>query len=140
MAYERVHDFIAGDLDPDLMQRRRAEGWKLVALEWQRPSANRTAETVDVPYGFRIGADCRHLEQDPSETEVLRIMMRMIVADRGLSHTADELNLRGHRTRSGDEWTPKDVFRLMPALVDSAPRIFGSREWAAERRAAITSQ
>jgi hypothetical protein len=141
MAYtERVHDFVAGDLDPDLIERRKAEGWKLVALEWQRPASQRgTERAIDVPYGFRVAADCRRLEEDPAETEVLRIVMRMIVADRGLSHTAEELNVRGYRTRTGDEWRPTDVFRLMPALVDSAPRIFGSREWAAERRAAIST-
>lgn len=137
MAYERVHDFVAGELDPDLLERRKAEGWKLIALEWQRPAPERKPDVVDVPYGFRVGPDCRHLEEDPEETEVLRITMRMIVADRGLMQTADELNLRGLKTRGGAEWTPKDVFRLMPALVDNAPRIFGNREWAAQRRAAM---
>jgi hypothetical protein len=139
MAYtERVHDFVAGDIDPDLIERRRADGWKLVALEWQRPVPHRPAEAaVAVPYGFRIAGDCRHLEEDPGETEVLRIVLRMIVADRGLSHTADELNTRGYRTRAGDEWKPTDVFRLMPALVDTAPRILGSREWPSQRRAAV---
>ncbi|HET8547603.1 MAG TPA: recombinase family protein [Bryobacteraceae bacterium] len=141
MAYtERVHDFVAGELDPGLIERRKADGWSLIALEWQRPAADQGPDVpIDVPYGFRVARDCRHLEEHPAETEVLRILMRMIIADRGLSQTADELNVRGYRTRAGEEWRPTDLFRLMPALVDSAPRIFGSREWVAERRAAIRS-
>jgi hypothetical protein len=82
-----------------------------------------------------VAGDCRHLEEDPRETEVLRILMRMIVADRGLAQTADELNQRGYTTRAGNPWGPADVFRLMPALVDSAPRIIGNPGWAAERHA-----
>jgi hypothetical protein len=132
---DRAYDVVADDLDTGLMEKRRAAGWKLVGLEWQRPSTRAGDDApIDVPYGFRVAGDCRHLEEDARETEVLRIVMRMIVADRGLSDTAAELNLRGYKTRMGAQWGPSDVFRLMPALVDSAPRIFGSREWAAERR------
>lgn len=133
---ERAHDWVAGDLDSALMERRRAAGWKLVRLEWQRPAPEGAAgAAVDVPYGYRVAADCRHLEEDPRETEVLRVLMRMIVADRGLAQTADELNLRGYTTRTGAQWGPADVFRLMPALVDNAPRILGSPRWPAERHA-----
>jgi hypothetical protein len=133
---ERAYDWVTGDLDAALLERRKASGWKLIRLEWQRPStAGSGHPEVDVPYGFRVAGDCRHLEEDPRETEVLRILMRMIVADRGLSATADELNQRGYTTRGGAQWGPADVFRLMPALVDSAPRIIGNPGWAAERHA-----
>jgi hypothetical protein len=133
---DRAYDVVADELDQALIEKRRAAGWKLVGLEWQRPSTRATDDTaIDVPYGYRVAGDCRHLEEDNRETEVLRIVMKMIVADRGLTDTAAELNLRGYKTRMGAQWGPSDVFRLMPALVDSAPRIFGSREWAVERRA-----
>jgi hypothetical protein len=134
---ERAYDFVSGEIDPGILERRKAAGWKLVALEWQRPAARpQTGAPLDVPYGFRVAGDCRHLEENVEETEVLRIVMKMIVADKGLTETAVELNRRGHRTRGGEPWGPTEVFRLMPALVDSAPRIFGSPQWAAERQTA----
>ena len=133
-ATERLRDFIAGDLDPDLMERRRNDGWKLVAVEWERSARTAEGDMIDVPYGYRVARDCRHLEEDPHEAEVLRLIMQMVVADRRLSDIAQELNVRGYVTRAATSWRQSDVFLLMPALVNSAPRIFDNREWPAMRR------
>jgi hypothetical protein len=90
---------------------------------------------IELPYGMRVASDCHHIEEDPDETEVLRIVMRMVTQDRPLSKITDELNQRGHRTRAGNHWTMSDVFRLMPVLVDSGPRIFADAAWTSARTA-----
>jgi hypothetical protein len=64
-------------------------GWSLVALEWEReieisgrpeePPAEVGSE--EIPFGLRIAADCRHLEDDPLETQTLKFLAEMIVQD-----------------------------------------------------------
>jgi hypothetical protein len=128
---ERLRDYIAGDLDTDLISRRQSEGWRLVAVEWERDVAGTSnAAPMEVPYGLRVARDCHHLEEDPEESEILRIVMRMVVQDCPLSKITDELNSAGWRTRAGNPWTVTDVFRLMPVLVDSGPRVFADPGWA----------
>jgi len=90
---------------------------------------------IELPYGMRVASDCHHIEEDPAEAEVLRIVMRMVVEDRPLSKITEQLNERGYRTRAGNRWTMSDVFRLMPVLVDSGPRMFGAAEWVSARSA-----
>jgi hypothetical protein len=130
---ERVRDVVAGEFDMDLIQRRRAGGWRMVAIEWERGDSGPGDESVEVPFGFRIAPDCRHLEEDPQEAEVLRTIMRMIVDERRLANIADELNRRGFATRSGGRWNEAAVFSLMPVLVDRGPQIFGRPDWPAFR-------
>jgi hypothetical protein len=90
---------------------------------------------IELPYGMRVASDCHHIEEDPGETEVLRIVLRMVTQDRPLSKITDELNQREYRTRAGNQWTMSDVFRLMPVLVDNGPRIFADAAWAKVRSA-----
>jgi hypothetical protein len=84
-----------------------------------------------VPYGFRIAADCVHLEDDPVEKRALTVMMGVITEDQPLSQVAAELNRRGFRTRRDANWTPLDVFNMLPRLVETGPAIFASAEWLA---------
>jgi hypothetical protein len=131
---ELLRDRIAGDLDPDLVRERQSAGWRLVAVEWERDTREPSRDArMEVPYGMRISLDCHHLEEDPEEGAVLRTIMRMVVQDRPLSKIADELNSAGRRTRAGNPWTVADVFRLMPVLVDSGPRMFAHPDWAPAR-------
>jgi Recombinase len=126
----KLRDTISGPLDLDLLAKRRAEGWRLTAIEWEREGDEAAhSKELAVPFGFRVAADCEHLEEDPRESEALRVVMRMVVDDAPLSRIADELNSRGLRTRSGAPWNPASVFRLMPGLVDQGPRIFSHPEW-----------
>ena len=90
---------------------------------------------IELPFGMRVASDCHHIEEDPAEAEVLRVIMRMVVDDRPLSKIADELNQRGHRTRAGNRWTMSDIFRLMPVLVDNGPRIFADAAWTKTKTA-----
>jgi hypothetical protein len=133
---ELLRDYIAGDLDPDLVRQRQSAGWRLMAVEWERDTAEPLpGDRIEVPYGMRVARDCHHLEEDPVEGEILRTIMQMVVQDRPLSKITVELNRSGWRTRAGNPWTVADVFRLMPILVDSGPRMFADPGWAATRTA-----
>jgi len=128
---ERTRDLVAGGADPDLMARRAAEGWTMTAIEWERRlDGGGDGDTLEpVPYGLRIAKDCRHLEVDPTESEILSVVTDMIVHEAHLVEIAEELNARGYRTRESAHWTPTSVFRLMPRLVESSPRIFSAPGW-----------
>jgi len=89
---------------------------------------------VEIPYGLKIAADGRHLEDDPAEMHVLIRVMEWIVLDKPLSGVAVELNREGLRNRDGNLWNPATVFYLLPRLIEAGPRIFGSDIWAERRR------
>lgn len=134
---ERVREAWSGPLDVDYFRRKAAEGWKLAATEWVReaPEAEAAGAHVfeEAPYGLRVAPDCSHLEEEPAEREALTAMMELIVEDYPLSRVAEELNRRGYRTRQAAPWSAKDVFNLIPRLVETGPGIFSSPEWAARR-------
>jgi hypothetical protein len=120
-------------------------GWKLVALEWEREidvpgeppaavSAEPTSPAEEIPFGLRIAADCRHLEEDPLEMETLRFLTEMIVQDVSFKSMADALNIRDYRTRDGRPWNAATVFKLTPRLIDIAPRVLASSEWEFRKR------
>ena len=116
-------------------------GWKLVALEWEReievsgepPEPAVEPETEEIPFGLRIAADGRHLEEDPLEMQTLRFLTELIVQDVSFRSMADALNIREYRTRDGRPWNAASVFKLTPRLIEVGPRLFASEEWE-ERR------
>jgi hypothetical protein len=122
-------------LTSEYLEQRRQEGWRLVALEWERPAAAGAGGLVEVPYGWKVAPDCRHLEENPAEQQALLVMMDGIVADRSLSEVAAELNARGLATRLGMPWSAPAIFELLPRLVETGPRMFGSEAWLARRGA-----
>lgn len=128
---------VSGELDLEDMRRRQQGGWRIAAIEWEHdaPDAVPPRNDVPVPFGLRVASDCHHLEEDPVESQVLRTIMQMVVHDRPLSQIAAELNGRGFKTRAGQPWNPADVFRLMPVIVESGPRIFSDPGWASARGA-----
>ena len=134
---ERIRETVSGPLDQHDVQNRQAEGWKLVAVEWERERSE--AETLapepsaDVPFGLRVSGDCAHLEESPDEREVLVAMMELTIQDGPYSSIADELSRRGFRTRDGLRWTPVSVFQMLPRLIEVGPRIFNSEEWQKRR-------
>lgn len=136
---ERVRESVAGLPRPEYFDSKAQAGWTLVGLEWEReapqevPSAGRLHE---VPYGFRIAPDCRHLEENDEESRTLAAMMEVIVRDRPLSQVADELNRRGFRNRQNAPWSQVDIFNLLPRLVERGPAIFTSAEWVAAKQRA----
>ncbi len=135
---ERVREVLTEPLDLEYLKRRTEAGWRLVAVEWQRQlddEAQRASTlTEDVPFGLRVAADCSHLEEDPTERQVLMLMMDLIVQDHPLSKVAEELNQQGFQTRQRSKWNPVAVFNMLPRLIEVGPRIFSSEEWVARKQ------
>jgi hypothetical protein len=131
---ERIREAVSGSLNQDQVQNRQAEGWRLVAIEWERERTEAGTEPpADVPFGLRVSGDCAHLENDPDEREILITMMELTVQDGPYSSIADELNRRGFRTREGHRWTPVSVFQMLPRLIEVGPTIFNTEEWQRRR-------
>lgn len=127
---ERLRQVISGSLESTNVKQWIDEGWKMVAIEWERELE--TAEVrlpAEVPFGLRIAADTQQLEQNPAEREVLFQLLELIVQEGSYAHVADEINRRGFRTRQGAKWTPVSVFEMLPRLIEVAPKLFESQEW-----------
>jgi hypothetical protein len=116
-------------------------GWTLVALEWERevetsgePQGEAPVATEEIPFGLRISADCRHLEDDPLEMQTLRFLAEMIVQDISFRSMADALTAREYRTRDGRPWNAAAVFKLTPRVIEVAPRILSGAEWESRKK------
>jgi hypothetical protein len=140
MAYfERMRDSISGPFSPDLIRQRTAAGWQMVAIEWRRelPDAEAPLEgdfNEDIPYGLRITEDCKRLEADPLEHQVLMLMMELVTEDFSYAEIVAKLNDKGYRMRNGQLWNRIAVFRMIPRLIEVGPRFFSSAEWAERLR------
>ena len=128
--------------DEEILKRVK-EGWRLVAVEWERPATTTPAtrpsqrvepKQIEVPFGLKVSTDCRYLEEDTFEMEVLTSSMELMISECPFTRIADELNRKGFRTRNGDEWTPVSVFNMLPRLIEVGPRIFPSEDWAERRK------
>ncbi|HSY11479.1 MAG TPA: recombinase family protein [Verrucomicrobiae bacterium] len=135
MAKERIRQEMPASFGPDEIAQRAQQGWRLVAIEWEReiPKDQAVDRADQVPFGLQISTDAQRLEENPTEQEILRLMMELTVQDGPYSAIAEELNQRGYRTREGMKWTAVSVFQMLPRLIEVGPKIFSSREWQ-ERR------
>ena len=135
---ERTRQVVSSQFGPEDFRQRLAEGWKPVAIEWEREveseAAAQSAGTPEVPFGLQVAGDCAHLEENPTEREVLFQIMELTIQDGPYSGIADELNRRGLRTRHGTRWTPVSVFQMLPRLIEAVPGILNSEEWRERRR------
>ncbi len=134
---QRMREPVHGPLTLEYFEERKRSGWRLAAVEWERSVEGSEPESgivEELPYGLRVGDDCLHLEENPSERQVMVSIMEGIVQDKNLSEVAVDLNERGYRTRSGAKWGPAAVFNLLPRLIETGPRIFNTAEWAERRR------
>ena len=124
---DRLRELLSEPLTEDYVRKRMGQGWKPVAVEWQREIEGEEEEIArfkeEVPYGLRVADDCLHLEESPSERQVLEILLNLIVTDDSLSQLAEELNRQGFRTRQGSKWTQVAVFNMLPRLIEAAPQI-----------------
>ncbi len=132
--HERVRDFMTAPPSGDYFRDRLNEGWKLVAVEWERGAEQSRPPVEDIPYGTRVASDCKRLEDDPDEMQVLLLMMETIVQDGPLSQAANVINSRGYKTRDGERWTPQKLFYLLPRLIEVGPRLCTSEEWVERRK------
>jgi hypothetical protein len=135
---DRMRQVISGEFGPEDLRRRLEEGWKPVSIEWERAAVPEAAGHVtsapEVPFGLRVSGDCAHLEENPTEREVLFQIMELTIQDGPYSGIADELNRRGYRTRHGHKWTPVSVFQMLPRLIEAGPSILNSEEWRQRRQ------
>jgi hypothetical protein len=140
---ERVREVLSEPLSPEFLQQKAADGWKPVAVEWQREveSAELPPGTLveDVPFGLRIAEDCEHLVENPNEKQALMLIMEKVVLDSPMSEIADELNRRGFRTRQGLNWNEISVFDMLPRLIDVGPQLLSGEEWVERRRRLVVS-
>lgn len=141
---ERVRQVVSGAPAAEELTRRADEGWKLVAMEWEREvevpeAADREggAETslpAEVPFGLQIETGSGKLEENPAERELLFQMMELIVQEGSYARIAEEINRRGFRTRQGTKWSPVSVFEMLPRLIEVGPHVFESAEWQKRRQ------
>ena len=127
----------ASSLNPDDLARQAEQGWKLVAVEWERelPESEESKQAEEVPFGLQVAKDAARLQVNPVEQEILFLMMELTVQDGPYSAIADELNRRGYRTRDGFKWTAVSVFQMLPRLIEVGPKIFATREWQTRKPA-----
>ncbi len=135
---ERTRQVVTGPFGPEDFTQRLAEGWKPVAIEWEREilgaAPGQTSHAPEVPFGLQVAGDCSHLEENPQEREVLFQIMELTIQDGPYSGIAEELNRRGFRTRQGNPWTPVSVFQMLPRLIEAGPGILNSDEWRQRRQ------
>lgn len=132
---ERVRQLVSGALAEGDLKEQTEKGWKLVAIEWEREVDAPDGQLPgDVPFGLRIAPDSQRLEEDPLEREVLVQLMELLVQEGSYARVANEINLRGYRTRDGAPWTPVSVFEMLPRLIEVGPYLFRSSEWEKRRQ------
>lgn len=140
---ERVREAMSSPPTPEYLRERASQGWRLVAVEWERPVEEADGDAgvlrQEIPYGLQVARDCRHLCENPVEKEAMTLILELIVADQPLSRVAQELTRQGYRTRQGTEWTQTGVFYLLPRLIEVAPQIFASADWK-DRRVDVTER
>jgi hypothetical protein len=140
MAYfERMRDVISEPFVADVIRQRAAAGWQMVAIEWRRELPDAEAPTADsfdedIPYGLRISDDCKRLESDATEHQVLMLMMDLVTRDFSYAEIVASLNEKGFRMRDGRPWNRVAVFQMVPRLIEVGPRFFSSTEWAERLR------
>jgi len=134
---QHTREVLSNPMTTAILDRKAAQGWKPVAIIWERQVDDNEPPIADisepVPYGLKIAEDCIALEQDLVEREALVVMLEMIIQEKSLSETASELTRRGFRTRQNSNWTPGSVFDMLPRLIEVGPRVFSTEEWVVRR-------
>jgi hypothetical protein len=139
---ESMRDALTSWPSYEYVKNHEAAGWRIAAVEWQREVDGGSTEDVpaaasaleEIPYGTRIAPDCLHLQENPTERQILNHLAEMVVQDLSYADMADSLNQRGFRTREGKSWTALAVFKLTPRLIEVAPRILSGTEWESRKR------
>ena len=136
---QRMRQVVSGALAEADLRQQAEQGWKLVAVEWERQvEVPEDQLPGDIPFGLRVSADTQRLEEDPQEREVLVQLMELLVVQEGsYSRVAAELNRQGYRTRQGSLWTPISIFEMLPRLIEVGPTLFRSSEWSKRKQAVV---
>jgi hypothetical protein len=135
---ERVRQDVPASFGADDLRRQSEQGWKLVAVEWERELPDEAPEPSvagEVPFGLQVVQDPPpRLEENPTEREILFLIMELTIQDGPYWAIAEELNRRGYRTRQGMKWTAISVFQMLPRLIEVGPKIFATEEWQQRRQ------
>lgn len=136
---ERIRQVLSSPFGADDLKTQTEQGWRIVAIEWERELPEIAAEPVtasaeEPPFGLQVSDETNQLEVNPTEREALFTMMELTVQEGPYSRIAEELNRRGFRTRQGRRWSPVSVFQMLPRLIEVGPRIFSTDEWQERRR------
>jgi hypothetical protein len=127
---QRERQVVNAPVEAQELQRRAKDGWRLVAVEWERDLPQTTPDLGDqVPFGLQLSPGTATLEMNSNEWQALILMMDMTVQEGPYWTIAEELNRRGFRTREGQPWTPISVFQMLPRLIEIGPKIFATDEW-----------
>jgi Recombinase len=127
---ERIRQLVSGSVEGTDLKQYAEKGWKPVAIEWEREVETPEDQLPgEIPFGLRVAADTQRLEEDPNEREVLAELMELLVNEGSYARIAQEINLRGYRTRDGSLWTPISVFEMLPRLIEVGPYLFRSEKW-----------
>jgi len=142
---QRMYEPVLGPPDAREVERRKAEGWRMVGVTWERRQEGHTWEEEmtlpgEVPFGLMVSSDCSGLAEEVSEKSALLLMLSLIVQEAKLDRIAIELNRRGHRTRSGAPWNAASVFDMLPRLIEVGAQVFPTEEWASHRKQVLNAQ
>ena len=84
------------------------------ALRHKRAQGERTG---NVPYGFRLAADGKHVEPDSAEQAAVSAITELRTQGHSLRQIASTLNSDGHRTRRGTAWRLESANRVVQRAV-----------------------
>ena len=84
------------------------------ALRHKRSNGERTG---NVPYGFRLAADGKHVEPDSAEQAAVLAIHSLRAEGHSLRGIATTLNSHGHRTRRGTAWKLESVNRVVKRVA-----------------------
>lgn len=99
-----------GELERNLIGERTA-----TAMQYKRACGEFTGG--EAPYGWRLGADGKHLEALQGEQEVIRAARELKALGWSLRRIGAELVDRGALPRAGGKWHPNTVRSLLAAEV-----------------------
>ncbi len=142
---QRMYEPVLGAPDMPEVERRRAEGWRLIGVTWERTTEGHDWRDEpmllgdEIPFGLAVSPDCTGLTEQAGEKAALLLMLSLIVQEAKLDRIAIELNRRGHRTRTGAPWNAASVFDMLPRLIEVGAQVFPSEEWALHRRQLLSA-
>jgi hypothetical protein len=77
---ERIRQVLSSPFGAEDLQTQTEQGWRIVAIEWEREIPEIGAEAVpadaeEPPFGLRVSEETNQLEVNPTEREALFTMM-----------------------------------------------------------------
>jgi len=110
---------VLAEFERDLVSERTATAMQHLKRQNRRISHN-------LPFGFDLADDDKHLSPNPAEQKTIGLMRRWHNAGRSLRTIADDLNRRGIHTKNGKRWSHVQVHRILNrATTDAAARQAG---------------